>query len=142
MCKLYFHVEIMARGNVVLIDGIPFEGAAFVRGTEKSLLRAFMEETESLLVPEELERSLQGDGDYLILTDASGIADDGGWKGITVRRTRKEVFWSLRQRDGILTFTFAKDRYHSEIENVMAELQRLPVGIVAEPQHVIFPENW
>lgn len=87
MIKLYFEIEIVTRGSIVEISGIPFEGVAFVRGTEMSLLRAFMDETESLLVPEELERSLQGDGEYLLLTDASGIADDGGWHGITVHHT-------------------------------------------------------
>jgi hypothetical protein len=142
MIRLYFEIEIVTRGSIVEISGIPFEGVAFVRGTEMSLLRAFMDETKSLLVPEELERSLQGDGEYLLLTDASGIADDGGWHGITVHHTRKEVFWSLREREGTLTFTFSKDKYEAEIESVMAELRSLPAGIVAEPQHVIFPENW
>ena len=73
-------------------------------------------------------------GDLLLF---GGIADDGGFRLITVSRNENTVSWTFN--DGSESkWEFDKNEYDSELLRLENEISKLSVTL--EPQHVLFPE--
>ncbi|WNG39965.1 hypothetical protein F0U61_44505 [Archangium violaceum] len=121
--------------------GSVFKGVSFVKvvidGQELEEMDAFR---DSLVYFDELARSAESSGRYLIFTCTCGIAEDGGWEGVNVDVTESTVSWELEVGAERLRFTFDHREYVSEIESVKAALGSSPLPL--EPRAVIFPQGF
>ena len=135
-------LEVISAGATLTLDAIDFENAAFIKFETGSQLDVFMLENDAVIVGDELVKSLQGSGRFLIFTNPSGIADDGGWTGVDVQFKDSTVRWSLDVDEHRYLFCFDESRYRSAIEKLRGEIWQLPAEIVFEPSQVNFPEDW
>jgi hypothetical protein len=135
-------INVIPIGSKYNIDGIEFESAAFIVPNQNTALGKIDALKDALIVPNELKNSLNGSGKYLIFTNASGIADDGGWTGVNVEYDGSLVHWGFFAEDKKINLTFDRDGYRSAIETVINKIDKLPNGIDLEPSQVFFPENW
>lgn len=85
----------------------------------------------------ELENSLNKNGDFLIFTCSCGIADCGGWEKVKVDHIDEKVIWTFKHNFDF-TFEFDLISYKSEIEKVRSEIVKNK--IVLEPEFVLYPE--
>lgn len=123
------------------IDGINFSNSVFVNIEIEGLSLFKSDRLEgSLLVFEELEKSMKGSGEFLIFTSVSGIADSGGWQYIEVKHNNSSVLWNFQRDNENFIFTFDKTLYIQEISKIKMELSKLDKTITLEPSYVIFPE--
>lgn len=130
----------LVQGNVTIeLSHIPFENSAFIWPRETSDLKLFFDDG-ALIIPSELEQSIHISGDYLIFTDTSGIADDGGWDYVKVNHINNVVQWQVWFNNGLVELVFDFATYQSEIIEIMSQLKRLPQNIVIQPSQVVFPE--
>lgn len=134
----------VANDDSLMIDGILFRNAAFVRllidGNESTTYKYL---DVSLIVFSELVRSLTCNGCYLIFTSASGIADDGGWEGVKVNYNNNgTVSWEFIIEDKKYYFEFPECEYRNAIQALEKKINNLPEDIKLEPTEVFFPESW
>ncbi|MDQ1835627.1 MULTISPECIES: hypothetical protein [Massilia] len=142
MNNLSLSVEVLGPSVVRVVDRINFSQTAFVVPAVDSDIDALLKSSEGLIVAEELIRSLDGSGRYLIFTSASGIADESGWEGVEVSYLNEQVSWLLEYNDTEYRWFFSIDSYRSEIEKIRDEISDIPQGVKLEPSQVIFPEDW
>lgn len=133
-------VLIIEGDDSIELSHINFENAAFIWVTSNSDLKKFIGE-DGLIVPDELKKSSYGSGNYLIFTDVSGIADDGGWYYVKVEHADGLVTWEFTFNNAPIKLTFDLDEYCNEINKIVDQLKLLPSDIALEPQQVIFPEE-
>jgi hypothetical protein len=139
---LLLDIDLIPQGSSRIIDGIEFESVALVVPSKECSLAKIASLNDALVVLDELKNSLNGNGKYLIFTDASGIADDGGWVGVDVKYDEKFVYWDFFVGDEKFKLTFDSDSYRSEIEKILVRIANLPSEIELEPSQVVFPEDW
>jgi len=132
-------VKLVHENSSIELSHIPFENSAFIWPTDKSDLKMFVGD-DGLIVPSELEKSTYSSGNYLIFTDVSGIADDGGWDYVQVIHEDKLVHWRFCFNRGLIELVFDLPKYKKEIVDIMNQLELLPKNIIIEPSQVIFPE--
>lgn len=142
MNNLSLSVEILAPGVVRVIDRINFSQAAFIVPAANSDIDALLKISEGLIVADELIRSLDGAGRYLIFTSASGIAGESGWEGVELSYLNEQVSWLLEYNDTQYRWFFQIDNYRSEIEKIKNDISNIPQEVKLEPSQVIFPEDW
>jgi hypothetical protein len=134
-------VEQISDGRQVFRDGICFSNVLlvgmFIDGQNIEEREVFR---DSLVYFDELERSVESSGNYLIFTCACGVAEDGGWEGVKVEVTESTVSWELEAGAEVLRFTFERKAYVSEIESVRKVLQSSSLPL--EPGAVVFPEDF
>ena len=133
-------IKLVHENSSIELSHIPFENSAFIWPTAKSDLKMFVGD-DGLIVPSELEKSTYSSGDYLIFTDVSGIADDGGWDYVQVIHEDKLVYWRFEFNRGQIELVFDLPEYKKEIVGIMNQLELLPKNIIIEPSQVIFPEE-
>ncbi|MBJ6764141.1 hypothetical protein JGU66_25485 [Myxococcaceae bacterium JPH2] len=123
-----------------VLDGIHFSNAVFVRvfidGDDIGCVDPFR---GSVVVFDELEKSVGASGNYLIFTCACGVAEDGGWEGVEVMQGESTVSWNLDVGEGF-RFVFERSNYVGEITSIKRMLDREALPLV--PSAVIFPENF
>ncbi|MFV7444204.1 hypothetical protein ACNPMZ_16015 [Acinetobacter pittii] len=139
MNKLDLSVKVVQGRDSIEINHIAFENSAFIWPTDKSDLKLFVDQG-ALLVPSELEKSIYTSGFYLIFTDVSGIADDGGWDYIKVTHKNNLVYWEVRFNNGWVELVFDLTVYQKELFETMNQLKILPPNIIVQPSQIIFPE--
>jgi len=142
MNKLSLQVRILPPGQSLWLDGIEFESCALILVDKDGFLGSIPALNEALIVSSELDRSRSGNGRYLIFTNPSGIADDGGWSGVQVTQQNKIIRWELYVDDLAVRAEFDETQYNTEIDTIMSELAGLPENIQIEPSQVVFPESW
>lgn len=128
--------------QTVVIDGVPFSGACivklYVNGKDLMCSEAF---DGGLVVYEELQKSRSKDGDFLLFTAASGIADAGGWDTVKVTHVAGETVWLLCRDDEDISFCFETGEYRQVLATLGEEVQMAKTrGLQLEPRHVVFPE--
>ena len=125
--------------DLLELSHIAFENSAFIWPTDKSDLKLFVDQG-ALLLPSELEKSIYSSGVYLIFTDVSGIADDGGWDYIRVNHKNNLVYWKVWFNNGWVELVFELTVYQKELIAIMNQLKLLPPNIIVQPSQIIFPE--
>jgi len=134
-------VEISPEETIV-IDGVPFSGACimklYVNGKDLMTLETF---ENGLIVYDELRKSSSQDGDFLLFTTASGIADAGGWDRVRVTHMDGETVWLLSRDDEGISFCFQTGEYRQVLATLEREVDAAKTrGLQVEPRHVVFPE--
>lgn len=139
MNELGLSIKIVQGEASIELSSIPFENSAFIWPTDKSDLKLFFDQG-GLLVPFELEKSIYSSGDYLIFTDVSGIADDGGWDYVNVTHEKNLVYWKVWFNNDWVELVFDLTMYQKEIIEIMNQLKVLPPSIIVQPSQIVFPE--
>lgn len=139
MNKLDLSVKVVQSRDSLEINHIAFENSALIWPRDKSDLKLFVDQG-ALLVPSELEKSIYSSGFYLIFTDVSGIADDGGWDYIKVTHENNLVYWEVGFNNGWVELVFDLTVYQKELFETMNQLKILPPNIIVQPSQIIFPE--
>lgn len=96
------------------------------------------EEKPNTIVFEELEKSLRGNGEYLIFTCSCGIADCGGWDKLKVEHKTDIISWSFNFNDKEYYYEFSSELYQKEIKKIREEIDNFNIKL--EPQFIIDPE--
>jgi hypothetical protein len=141
MNELGLNIKITQGEASIELSHIPFENSAFIWPTDKSDLKLFVDQ-DGLLVPSELEKSIYSSGDYLIFTDISGIADDGGWTYVKVVHVNNLVYWEILFNNTLVELAFNLTTYQKELTEIMNKLKELPPNIILQPSQIVFPEKW
>jgi len=139
MNKLDLSVKVVQSTDSLEINHIAFENSAIIWPRDKSDLKLFVDQG-ALVVPSELEKSIYSSGVYLIFTDVSGIADDGGWDYIRVTHKNNLVYWKVWFNNGWVELVFELTVYQKELIAIMNQLKLLPPNISVQPSQIIFPE--
>lgn len=87
---------------------------------------------------DELENSLNGNGEFLIFTCNCGIADCAGWKKITVKHEIGKVIWSFKYGNENFIFEFDFASYRNEIEKIRLEINQNKIKL--QPDLIMDPE--
>lgn len=140
MNQLELRLDIFGSDQKIYIDNIEFSNCALIRLKIDSRSLECVE--EAMIVFSELHKSINSDGKFLIFTDASGIADDGGWEGVVVKHYREKVVWNFEYDDEKFHLEFSAKNYEDQILNLKSHIDKLPSSIILEPQSVFFPEQW
>jgi hypothetical protein len=141
MNTLILYLEQLTGEHTISKDGIHFHDVAIVKMMiDGSDFDEFSPFKDSLVFFDELEKSKESSGNYLIFTCACGIAEDGGWEGVQVTLQDSTVNWKIDVGEGIIEYTFARSEYDIEIKSVKDMLQKNSFPV--EPTAVIFPENF
>lgn len=124
----------------VTIEAIPFSGVVIVDLEIDGMSFFQIPALEGGLVYfKELLRSATGDGEYLIFTGTTGIADSGGWSRVSVRYENQTVHWTVDRDPHPFICSFAVDQYRQQIRAAAAEIERLRQEYPIEPVTVLFP---
>ncbi|WP_431167559.1 hypothetical protein [Tenacibaculum halocynthiae] len=94
---------------------------------------------KGIVVWNEVKKTISKSGQFLILTCVCGIADDGGFDLVDVKRKEKSVLWKFKDESNWI-WEFDKKEYDLEINRLKKEITELSVEITLEPENVIFPE--
>jgi hypothetical protein len=95
------------------------------------------EDRKGVVVWDELNKSKNNSGDFLIITCMCGVADDGGFKFVTIDRDENFVKWTFND-DTKINWTFDKAQFDQELLQLETKLQNLKLPL--EPKNVQFPE--
>lgn len=143
MNKIELNIKIISDADSVTIDGIEFVNAILVKLLIDGLpIEQYKFMDVVLVVFSELLRSLCGNGVYLIFTSASGVADDGGWEGVTVIFENNVVKWNFEAEGKKYHFEFEVDQYKNAIKELERKISSISDSFILEPSEVFFPENW
>lgn len=101
----------------IYVDGVPFEK-----------LEEF--EDGGVVYWDELKKSTEGSGKYLIFTCYCGIPDDAGWDYINVEHKESKISWRF-ERNIDAKFIFSKIEYINEIKSCEEtfDLEKYPLAI-------------
>jgi len=141
MNKFALSLNVIGANEIKEIDDIQFSSCAFVQ-IEIDGLNLLDQKVFSgtLLNFNEVRRSLQSSGKYLIFTCACGIADDAGWTEIDVIHQQDLVYWEF-EYDSDFRFVFNAQQYREAIETCENAIIALPSEFFIEPQSVVFPST-
>lgn len=140
MNKLALPLKVIGTNEVKEIDSIPFSSCAFVQiEIDGQILLNQNEFSSTLLNFNEIQRSQQGSGKYLIFTCACGIADDAGWTKVDVTHLQDSIYWEFKYESDF-RFVFNAQQYKSAIESCEKAICALPSEFCVEPRSVVFPE--
>lgn len=143
MNRFELKLQTLLGGDSLSIDGIDFTKAILVKLLIDNLaIEKFRFMDVALVVFSELIKSLSGNGCYLIFTSASGIADDGGWEGVSVKSDGVIVYWDFEVEDENYHFEFELSQYEGAIRRLEREIALNSNGLELEPAEVFFPEGW
>lgn len=142
MENIILYVEEYGGAKELVKDGINFKNSQVIKllidGYEIDSNKGF---EDSLIYFDELEKSFEKSGNYLIFTCACGIADDGGWEGVFVKVSGSKITWTIEVGDSVLNFSFDKEQYVSEVLSVKKHLESND-ALTLEPSSVTFPEDF
>ncbi|WP_419813118.1 hypothetical protein [Bacterioplanoides sp.] len=139
--SISLYVDEYSGSSTLLKDGVTFKDVYVIKilidGYELDREEEF---EDSLIYFEELKRSSLCDGKYLIFTCACGIADDGGWEGVSVKSEGDVVKWFLDVGDECKKFSFLKEEYCREIDSLKVFFESNK-DLTLEPSVVVFPDK-
>lgn len=138
-----FRTQTLDNGDRLFIGGIKFSNSLFIKiFIDNISVQELPLLNESLIVYSELLKSLEGSGLFLIFTSASGIADEGGWEGVTVRFEGKKVHWDFEVEDTKFHFEFEANQYKNAIRKLEGDIAINAGKLKLEPAEIFFPESW
>gem|GEM_PF-217176 len=139
MNDLEFKLEVLRDRETFEYEGIIYSDCAFVKLIVDGI--DSIKETEDrkgVVVWDELKKTKDNSGDYLILTCVCGIADDARFDLVTVDRGEKTVKWTFND-DSYIVWEFDKADCDLKLSKLNSQIEKLIVKL--EPTNVIFPES-
>lgn len=141
MNGITMYVEEYRDERTLVKDAIEFRDSLFVKilidGEDVESQKGF---GDAVIYYDELARSINGSGRYLIFTCACGIAEDGGWGGVDVTYENGLVTWEFEVGERVYVYTFDERDYISEIESLAPIIESTELTL--EPNKVVFPEGF
>lgn len=117
--------------NAVSYEGIDFSNCTFIDIYLDGISIEEIEDFDSGVVYwEQLQKSCEQEGQYLLFTCYCGNPEDAGWDYITVKHNENEIMWSF-ERDTELQFVFNKSEYIKQVESCknLLNLSRYPLAV-------------
>jgi hypothetical protein len=119
-------------------DGIVYSKCAFIKLMVDGVDQISETKDKGVVVWDELKRTKNDSGDFLIFTCACGVADDGGFDLVTVDRGQEIVRWFFND-DTKIVWEFTKVDYDLKLSKLNSQIERHTVNL--EPRNVIFPDR-
>ena len=140
MNKLKLDLDILTGKDWVEYENITYSNCAFIRLiVDGNNLITQTKDRKGIIVWDELKKTTNESGRFLILTCLCGIADDAGFDLVDVERKENSVLWRFNDESN-WNWEFPKDEYDQEISRLEKEVNKLDINIPLEPDTVIFPE--
>lgn len=140
MNKLKFELDILRGKDQMEYESIIYSNCAFIRLVVDGInLITTPEDRKGVIVWQEIKKTLNDSGQYLILTCVCGIADDAGFDLVNVVRKENSVSWEFNDESN-WSWEFSKEDYDQEIKRLVKEIDELDMNIPLEPRNVVFPE--
>lgn len=140
MNKLKLELDILRGKDRMEYESIIYSNCAFIRLVIDGVnLITSTEDRKGVIVWEEIRKTVNDSGQYLILTCVCGIADDAGFDLVEVERKENSVSWKFNDESN-WNWEFPIDEYDEEINRVGKEINEMEINITLEPDNVIFPE--
>jgi hypothetical protein len=139
MNDIDFKLNILRDQDTFEYENIIYSKCAFIKLIVDGVdLIKETEDRKGIIVWDELKKTRDNSGDFLILTCVCGIADDAGFKLVTVDRGEKEIKWTFND-DTDIVWKFDKADYDLKLLNLNSQIEKLTVNL--EPTNVIFPQS-
>lgn len=139
MNNIDFKLEILRDKETFEYENIIYSKCAFIKLIVDGVDLIMETETrKGVIVWDELKKTLDNSGEFLILTCVCGIADDAGFNLVTVDRGEKEIKWTFND-DTDIVWRFDKTDYDLKLLRLNVQIEKLIVNL--EPTNVTFPES-
>lgn len=139
MNDIDFKLEVLRDKETFEYENIIYSNCAFIKLIVDGIdLIRETEDRKGVIVWDELKKTHDNSGDFLILTCVCGIADDAGFNLITVDRNDGMIRWTFND-DTDIVWEFDKTNYELKLSKLNAQIENLTVKL--EPTNVIFPES-
>jgi hypothetical protein len=123
------------------ISSIGFEKAMFVRIIIDGIdILSEDKYADMAIVAEELRKSAESDGEFLIFTSICGVADDVGMNMVKVEHGDGAISWDFDINDVTQNYCFDKIAYLKSISELMDSIEKKRKLYDLEPKYVTFPE--
>jgi hypothetical protein len=124
-----------------VFEGIMFSNIAYIIVSidNENLLKNELFEG-SFVYFDELKKSANNGGNFLIFTSISGIADDAGWNFINVLHEDNSIKWVFKRDDFKFSYLFDKNDYVQEVNYLANKIASLDKYLTLEPSHIVYPE--
>jgi hypothetical protein len=140
MNQLKLELDILQGKDWVEHESITYSNCAFIRLVVDGVnLITKTDDRKGVIVWDEIKKTINNSGQYLILTCICGIADDAGFDLVDVERKENSVSWKFNDESN-WNWEFPKEEYDSEIRRIEKEINELDMNFPLEPANVIFPE--
>jgi hypothetical protein len=140
MNKLKLELDILRGKDWMEYENIMYSNCAFIRLVIDGVnLITTTKDRKGVIVWDEIKKTLNQSGEYLILTCVCGIADDAGFDLVNVERNENTVSWKFNDESNWF-WEFPKADYDHEIKRLEKEINELDISIPLEPDKVMFPE--
>lgn len=121
-------------------ENIIYSNCAFIRLVVDGVnLITKTEDRKGVIVWDEIKKTVNDSGQYLILTCVCGIADDAGFDLVDVERKEDSVLWKFNDESN-WNWKFPKDEYDAEIKRLEKQINKMDINLPLEPENVVFPE--
>jgi hypothetical protein len=138
MNDIDFKLEVLRDKETFEYESIIYSNCAFVKLIIDGIdLIKESEDRKGVVVWEELKKTRDNSGDFLILTCVCGIADHAGFNLITVDREAEMIRWTFN--DTNIVWQFDKADYDLKLSKLNSQIETLTVNL--EPTNVTFPES-
>lgn len=140
MNKFNLVLKVFKNENSIEYEKIIYSNSAFIEPVvDGNNLTTVSKNRKGIVVWNEVKKTISKSGQFLILTCVCGIADDGGFDLVDVKRKEKSVLWKFKDESNWI-WEFDKKEYDLEINRLKKKITELSVEITLEPENVIFPE--
>ena len=139
MNDIDFKLEVLQHKETFEFENIIYSNCAFIKLIVDGIdLIKETSDRKGVIVWNELKKTQAKSGDFLILTRVCGIADDAGFKLVTVDRGEKVTKWTFNDDTGIV-WEFDNADYDLKLSKLNSEIDKMTVNL--EPTNVVFPES-
>ncbi|MGB0882883.1 MAG: hypothetical protein ACPGSO_08005 [Vicingaceae bacterium] len=140
MNKLKLELDILKGKDWMEYENIMYSNCAFIRLVVDGVnLITKTEDRKGIIVWDEIKKTINDSGQYLILTCVCGIADDADFELVDVERMENSVTWKFSDESN-WNWEFPKEEYDAEIKRIEKEINEMDINFPLEPENVIFPE--
>lgn len=140
MNQLKLELDILKGKDWMEYENITYSNCAFIRlVVDGDNLITKTEDRKGVIVWDEIKKTINDSGQYLILTCVCGIADDAGFDLVDVQRKVNSITWKFSDESNWY-WEFPKEEYDAEIKKIEKEITEMDINFTLEPENVIFPE--
>lgn len=140
MNNLKLELDILRGEDWIEYENVIYSNCAFIRLIiDGRNLITETKDRKGVIVWEEIKKTINESGRFLILTCVCGVADDAGFDLVNVERKENSVSWQFNDESN-WNWEFLIEDYDQEIKRLEKEINELDINILIEPDNVIFPE--
>jgi hypothetical protein len=139
MNDIDFKLEILGDREIFEYENVIYSKCAFIKLIVDGIdLIKETQDRKGVIVWDELKKTEENSGEFLILTCVCGVADDAGFNLVTVDRRETTIKWTFND-DTDIVWEFDKANYDLNLLTLKSQVEKLLVNL--EPIRVVFPES-